>query len=594
MNASHANNSTTLVCWIGDTDILTMAHYGKTHDIPVYYNMARRILEADKAWDKATTKNEIDKLNPEIRDSSILLTLGDNSEKADIPVFTHVLLLTNRPSKSTPLFEDFKNFYHSFVTQRLNEGKTLRSSNGNINFRIEFVSSPDDPNIGVDPWNYSAVYEATKKVLENIECPPENIWYNITPGTIAQQTTLIFLGKERLPQTENFMQVDKSRRKVSQCAIPFDVRHIAESVIEARARQIESDDIPLIGNTKVFKAAKEKAERAAQYPVTILLTGESGTGKEVFARHIHERSGRSGAFIPINCSMLSRETGVTELTGYFKGAFTGAEETTSGYYEKAKGGTLFLDEIGDCPLEVQAELLRFLQPIGNERPTTRHWRLKGTPSDKVSKDEKKYVGEQVGDILVIAATNRNVRDAAIFRQDLFYRLETISIEIPSLEERKREFDAEKGIDDIRDLADDFLLQCNEAFGFPQQQFRHFASDAYEALRSHVWRGNVRELKNAVTRMVVLNGATTLTADIVRASLNKDAGESVGEQKGTLEELVGAMARQDATGLGKNFDERMSDIRRIYCQAALEAAHGNKKKAYTAIKLNPKTFEEYLK
>lgn len=144
--------------------------------------------------------------------------------------------------------------------------------------------------------------------------------------------------------------------------------------------------------------------------------------------------------------MLSRETGVTELTGYFKGAFTGAEETTSGYYEKAKGGTLFLDEIGDCPLEVQAELLRFLQPIGNERPTTRHWRLKGTPPGKVSKDEKKYVGEQVGDILVIAATNRNVRDAAIFRQDLFYRLEPISIEIPSLEERKREFDAEKGID----------------------------------------------------------------------------------------------------------------------------------------------------
>ena len=237
--------------------------------------------------------------------------------------------------------------------------------------------------------------------------------------------------------------------------------------------------------------------------------------------------------------------------------------------------------------------MRFLQPIGNERPTMRHWRLTGTPPRKVSNDEKKYVGEQAGDILVIAATNRDVRDEAIFRQDLFYRLETISIEIPSLEERKREFDAKKGIDDISELADDLLLQCNEAFGFPQQQFRHFSPDAYDALRSHFWRGNVRELKNAVTRMVVLNGATTLTADIVRASLNKDAGESTVAQEGTLEELVGAMARQDTAGLGKTFEERMAVIRRIYCQAALEAAHGNKKKAYTAIKLNPKTFEAYL-
>ena len=593
MNTGHTEKTTTLVCWIGDTDILAMAHFGKTHNVNMYYLTALRILEADKGWDKSTANNEIDKLDTEIRDSSILLTLGDNSNKTDIPIFTHVLLLTNRPTRDASLRKDLENLYPSFVNQRLKMEKRQWSNNGKIDFQVEFVSSPEDSNVGVDPWDYSAVYEATKKVLKKIDCPPENIWYNITPGTIAQQTTLIFLGKERLPKTENFMQVDKSRRKVSQCSIPFDVRHIAESVIEARARQIESTDIPLIGKTEVFKAAKEKAERAALYPVTILLTGESGTGKEVFARYIHKRSGRSGDFIPINCSMLSRETGVTELTGYFKGAFTGAAETTSGYYEKAKGGTLFLDEIGDCPLDVQAELLRFLQPIGNERPTMRHWRLTGTPPGKVSSDEKKYVGEQAGDILVIAATNRDVRDEAIFRQDLFYRLETISIEIPSLEERKREFDAKKGIDDISELADDLLLQCNEAFGFPQKQFRHFSPDAYDALRSHVWRGNVRELKNAVTRMVVLNGATTLTADIVRASLNKDAGESTVAQEGTLEELVGAMARQDTAGLGKTFEERMAVIRRIYCQAALEAAHGNKKKAYTAIKLNPKTFEAYL-
>ena len=479
--------------------------------------------------------------------------------------------------------------FTKFMKQRLSKKGIY------VDVEIRHVTSSENKNIGVDAWDYSSVYHATKQTLlpfiENEESA--DIWYCITPGTIAQQMSLVFIGKEFSPNSNNFIQVDKSRRKVSQCEIPFDFGKVVEKAIGERAAKIESGAMPINGKTPSFLSALRMADRIAQYPVTVLLTGESGTGKEVFARRIHHASGRKGKFIAVNCAMLSRETGVTELTGYFKGAYTGANETTPGYYEQAKDGTLFLDEIGDCPLDVQAELLRFLQPIGNEKPTTRHWKLKGTPPRNPTKVEKQFISEQSGDILVVAATNRDVRNPKTFRQDLFYRLETIQIRLPSLEERKRETDESHNIDDIRDLADSALDECNKAFGFGEQDYRRLSPEAYIALREHVWLGNIRELKNVITRLVVLSDEKIITAEAVRASLNHETIRTEATPKGTLEQLIAEMARIDVNERYTTFEDRMAEIKKIYCNAALKAANGNKKKAYDAIDIDHRTFKAYL-
>ena len=600
INIKNKNSSSasvkTLVCWIGDTDILAMGYYGKKTqgEDSHYHSLARIILAADKGWDKEITEQEIDKLDMTIRDSSILLTLDGNTHPSDIPVFRKVLLLTNRPSEREIFLEELKTLYPAFVKQRLSLGGNFQQY-GELDITVEFVPSADNPKAGVDPWNHAAVYRATRQVLDHCltDIAPEDVWYNITPGTIAQQINLILLGKERQPRTENFIQVDKGRRRVSKCSIPFDFANVVEKAIEERTRHIEDDTLPIVGKAPVYLAALEKAQRAARYPVSVLLTGETGTGKEVFARMIHQLSGRTGKFIPINCAMLSRETGEAELTGFFKSAFTGADRTTPRYYEQAKNGTLFLDEIGDCQLDVQAELLRFLQPIEKEKPTMRHWKLKGAPPSQPKEAEKQYVGEQSGDILVIAATNRDVRDPKTFRQDLFYRLETIQVKIPSLEDRKRETNEVKGIDDIKDLADVFLAECNETFGFSERERRRLSNDAYDALRSHEWQGNVRELKNAISRMVVMSDSPIITAETVCANLDESSRKDFIDAKDSLKELIGDFAKTDVAGHGLTFDDRIAEIKKLYCQAALEATRGNKKKAYTTLKINPKTFDEWL-
>lgn len=579
----------TLVCWIGDTDLLAMARYGKDKGISSYTQLASKVLREDKGWDFAKTSQEIEKLDTEIRESSIVLTLDQKSRPDDIPCFGGLLLLTNRPANNLQVLKELKNLYPAFLKQRLG----IKSDE--IEIIVEFVGSAATPEIGVDGWNYSAVYEATKRVLAaNLQgIHNEDVWYNITPGTIAQQTTLILLGKELHPNTRNYIQVDKARRRVLQCDIPFNVAGVVNKAIETRAQKIESDDFPIVGKSPTFLAALKKAERVAHYPISVLLTGETGTGKEIFARRIHELSGRTGEFVAINCSMLSPATGVSELTGYYRSAFTGAESTTPGYYEKAKGGTLFLDEIGDCHIDVQAELLRFLQPIGKEKPTIRHWRLKGTPPKEPTTAEKPFLNEQEGDILVIAATHKDVHDPKAFRQDLFYRLSTIQIKIPSLEERKKEANVSDGIDDIKDLADSFLEECNETFGYSMSEYRQLSPDAYDALRAHMWDGNIRELKNTIARIVVLSDKLTISAEMVRENLDSDASTVSGEPRGTLEELLGHLAKQDVEGRGEKFDDRMAKIKQIYCQAALNATMGNKKKAYTALGINPKTFDGCL-
>ena len=234
-------------------------------------------------------------------------------------------------------------------------------------------------------------------------------------------------------------------------------------------------EVDLISESPVMQKAISLARQVAESHATILLSGESGTGKSVFARAIHAWSSRtSRPFSTVSCPSLSAELMESELFGHAKGAFTGAIRDNAGRIALCEGGSIFLDEIADLPLSLQPKLLRFLQdreyePLGD--PRTRY-----------------------ADVRVLAATNRDLEEAVKqgrFREDLFYRLNVIRIEIPSLRERP---------EDILPLAERLLVFfCKQN----RKTLLTYSEEALQALQSHTWPGNVRELRNAVEHAVIL-------------------------------------------------------------------------------------------
>ena len=240
----------------------------------------------------------------------------------------------------------------------------------------------------------------------------------------------------------------------------------------------------IIGNSESIQLVARKAEKIAQTDISTLLLGESGTGKEVFARSIHDHSlRRDKSFVAINCASIPENLLESELFGYEKGAFTGANKTTLGKIETAQGGTLFLDEIGDMPLGLQAKMLRFLQERVIERVGGR--------------------SEIPVDIRVICATHRDLQHMVVeetFREDLFYRVGEICINIPPLRERDN---------DVILLAKTFLNQYNEEFN---TKVKGFSDGAVQAMLQHPWKGNIRELQNKLKSAVILAEGSVIQAD----------------------------------------------------------------------------------
>ncbi len=266
--------------------------------------------------------------------------------------------------------------------------------------------------------------------------------------------------------------------------------------LENRVAELESQlsaetpEADLSTKSTAMQSCFKTAFKAAESDATLLLIGESGTGKGVLARAIHERSKRrSNAFVTVSCPSLSRELLESELFGHVKGAFTGAVVETWGKVSAAEGGTLFLDEIGDLPAEIQAKLLRLLQEREYER-----------------------VGEtrpRKANVRIIAATNRDLRRAVSegkFREDLFYRLNVISISLPPLRDRTS---------DIAQLANGYLKFFA---GHAGKSLAAISTEAMKALENYSWPGNLRELRNVIERAVIL------TSD--REIKVTDLGESV--------------------------------------------------------------------
>ena len=274
---------------------------------------------------------------------------------------------------------------------------------------------------------------------------------------------------------------------------PEQIRQVLQKIVrtrslEQRVQQLESqlaDESPEIDLTSLEPAVQRVLEmtfKAADTTATILILGPSGTGKNVLAREIHRRSAqRERPFVTVNCPSLSKELLESELFGHVKGAFTGAVQDTFGKVAAAEGGTLFLDEVGEMPLEIQPKLLRLLQDreyerVGEARP-------------------RKVV------VRVIAASNRNLAEdmkAGRFREDLFYRLNVITVALPGLHERPA---------DLMRLAGNYLVFFARRLG---KKVQGFAPDVTAAFRAYPWPGNLRELRNVIERAVILAGSDILT------------------------------------------------------------------------------------
>jgi DNA-binding NtrC family response regulator len=231
----------------------------------------------------------------------------------------------------------------------------------------------------------------------------------------------------------------------------------------------------IIGSCDLILGVCDVIKRVAPMPSTVLVQGESGTGKELAARAIHKYSGRSGSFVPINCGAMNAELLESELFGHAKGAFTGAVKAREGLFSYADGGTLFLDEIGEMPLAMQTRLLRVMEdravrPVGGNRETP-------------------------VDVRIVAATNRDLRaevDKGNFREDLFYRLNVLSIRMPSLRER---------IEDLPELIAHFAHSISTDLGIPLPPIDQAEM---ERLAGYDWPGNIRELKNVIERCLLLS------------------------------------------------------------------------------------------
>jgi len=265
----------------------------------------------------------------------------------------------------------------------------------------------------------------------------------------------------------------------------------------------------LIGQSESMRAIYKLIEAVANTDTSILITGESGTGKELVARAIHQRGNRvNGPFVGINCSALPGEILENELFGHEKGAFTGALAQKPGCFELADGGTLFFDEIGEMPFELQAKLLRVLE----ER---KFRRLGGRKEIEV-------------DVRVVSATNRNIRQAVkekFIREDLFYRLAVMEIDMPPLRER---------VGDLALLAEHFLKNFSEK---ASKKVSGFSRQAMAYLGRHAWPGNVRELRNVIERAVVLCNRRQIThEDLPKHLLDaSDSTEVVIPLGATMEE-----------------------------------------------------------
>jgi len=311
-------------------------------------------------------------------------------------------------------------------------------------------------------------------------------------------------------------------------------------VLQRESKRLRHADESMIGDSQAMAQVRALIERVAPTPSAVLIHGESGTGKELVARDLHRFSGRFGAFVPLNCGAVAGDLLESELFGHVKGAFTGAVKTRDGLFTYADGGTLFLDEIAEMPLAMQAKLLRVLEskrirPVGSEQ-------------------------ERPVDVRIVAATHRDLQQEVSegrFREDLYFRLNVLTLTLPALRERP---------EDIPALAHHFSRQLSRDLGLAALPWQH--ADL-ERLTRYAWPGNIRELKNFIERCILLG---------------KLPGELLDDSP---------PAPEDAPGAGYPSDWTLDAVERAHILAVLDAHGHTKSSAARALGVSRKTLDRKL-
>ncbi len=296
--------------------------------------------------------------------------------------------------------------------------------------------------------------------------------------------------------------------------------------------------------------------KVARTNSTVLVLGESGTGKELVAKAVHRLSGRTGKLVPVNCGAIPEDILESELFGHEKGAFTGAINTKMGRFQLADGGTIFLDEIGEMSPKLQVKLLRVLQerkvePVGSTRSID-------------------------VDVRVIAATNKDLREevkAGRFREDLYYRLQVVPVNLPALRERTG---------DISLLARYFMERVCRSM---DRGVIEFSTEAMAKLESYAWPGNIRELENLIERIAILTEGSSVGT--------RDLPEHLSEQESSSSISVATLA-DELPADGVDFNSYVEQVETRLITMALERTNGNKKAAAKLLHLNRTTLVEKIK
>ncbi|HHG73765.1 MAG TPA: sigma-54-dependent Fis family transcriptional regulator [Persephonella sp.] len=328
---------------------------------------------------------------------------------------------------------------------------------------------------------------------------------------------------------------------------PFDINKIRNVVKEIKdilstKTVSDSSEVDIIGKSPSMKEVFKIVGRASASNQPVLITGESGTGKEVIAKLIHSYSNRSDKpFVPINCAAIPSGLIESELFGYERGAFTGADRSRQGKFQVADGGTIFLDEISELPLEAQGKLLRVLQemevtPVGS------------TKSIKV-------------DVRVIAATNKNLVKLVAedkFREDLFYRLSVIEINLPPLRERK---------EDIPELIELFTKQALKIHGLKKGGFTR---EAVNFLMDYEFPGNIRELKNLVNKLIAIYRERPITPDLIQLQVKGDK-TSFSNWRENIRKEVSEMFTKGKKNI---YTKIVEDVEKVVIEEVLKYTKGN--------------------
>ena len=387
------------------------------------------------------------------------------------------------------------------------------------------------------------------------EIAPESFFLLITGvPTVETAIAAINSGADRFVIKDHEL-VDQLRRAVREVSDSLRWKTEAGYLRRELRRLTGLDNI--IGQSPKMRAIFDLIQTVAPQTSRVLITGESGTGKELVARAIHENSARAQApFITINCGAFPETLLESELFGYMKGAFTGANENRRGLFQAAHGGTLFMDEIGNMTLTMQVKLYRVLQE-GKIRP------LGSTEETDV-------------DVRVIAATNKDFEkeiSEGRFREDLYYRLSVIPVHLPSLRERR---------EDIPLLVRHFLESFRKIMEKPVEGI---SPEAMKRLEAYDWPGNVRELENTMERAVALESGKEVSLGVLPARISGyETSLAMAEKNGSL-----TMPAE-----GFDFERQMAEMERKYLQTALESAHGVRTRAAELLKISYRSFRHYAK